>query len=261
MKPERKVGFLDSTSGGFRDLPDTGWYVDGAESKPSGVPDINSGIGIFRYFDQDDSTNLEFNLWADWSWEQNKLYGADVLYYRLEPIAKDKLYGEDPLERFRPPKRCRTSFEDINQPDRFWSAFGMMSDDVFICIIPKLEFLNKIGSESPKAGDIIRTTWNNINYEVIYIHEHPEFGYASSTFRFTMKRFEFTYQEGTEQEYRPDDPFVTFVPDNDPNISLVSDSTAGEYYGADGGFIEEESNDIVDYDQHEQLDDDIYGEY
>lgn len=264
IRPERISGFRDTTQGGFRDIDLAGFYVDGAESTPSGVPDINAGIGIFRHFDLDDSTNLEFNLWTDWVNEQNKLFGADILYYRVESTQstnKDQLYGEDPLEQFQPPKRCRATFEDINEPDRFWSAFGMMSDDVFVMTIPKLEFLNKIGSVPPKVGDVIKTMWNDINYEVIYIHQHPEFRYSSSVFRFTLKRFEFSYQEGTDNVQRPDSPFVTHTPDVDPNSILVSDTTSSEFWGADNQYIEEESDDIVDYDEHEILDDDIYGQF
>lgn len=215
--------------------------------------DLEQGLGELRYFDLD-ATNLELGIWSDWLWESNQAFGGDILYYRLSHVGTnmDQLYGEDQLERFGKPKRARALFEDINEPNRFWSAFGMMSDDVFTMTIPKKEYHLKIDSTGhPRVGDVVKTTWNRVNYEVIYVHDHPMFTYTSHLWSFTLKRFEFSYQEGADTDH----------PHADDDLGLFTDSTQSEWGGADNEFIDEESNEIADYDQESDLDDDLYGEF
>jgi len=244
------VGFKDGDVGWVKDVEDDRGRRD---AKWRG-DDPNAGLGLFRYFDMDDGTNQEISLWAEWLTESHQAYGGDVLYYRLSHIDTnmDQLYGEAQLERYGKPRRCRVLFENIEEPNRFWSAFGMMADEEFNMTLTKDEYATKIDSTgTPRVGDVVRTTWNNVNYEVTYVHDHPVMAYVSSLWTFTLKRFEFSYQE----DVTPDHPHA------DPNLRLFTDSTQSEFDGADNEFIEEESNEIVDYDVEEDLDDDLFGSY
>jgi len=221
--------------------------------------DPNAGLGLFRWFDLNDSTNQELALWSDWCTEINQIFGGDILYYRVSHIDTnmDQLYGEDVLARYGKPKRCRALFEDIKEPNRFWSAFGMMSDDVFSMTMPKKTYSDKIDmTGTPHVGDIIRTTWNHINYEVVYVHDHPQMAYVSHMWSFTLKRFEYTYQEGVKSIGDVEDPY------HGAKESLITDSTSSEFGGADNIYIEERSDDVINYDDYpDDLNSDIFGEY
>lgn len=259
-----KKSFKDNIPGtGFKDT-DVGWTKDAPDDKGRRDErlrgeDPNAGLGIFSWFDLNDTTNQEILLWSEWLTESNKAFGGDILYYRLSHIGtnQDQLYGEDQLERFGRPRRCKALFEDIHEPNRFWSSFGMMSDDVFTMTIPKEEYSNKIDSTGvPRVGDVIKTTWNNINYEVIYIHDHPVMAYTSSLWSFTLKRFEFTYQEGAKSKTDVEGVY------QGSKDQIIIDTTMAELGGADNLYIEEESDKIVNYSDYPNiLDSDIYGEY
>lgn len=221
-------------------------------------PGGSEGMGIFRYWDTSDDTNLEINLWADWEDENHKLFGADILYYPLSHTGTnvDELYGEDQLEKFGTPKRIRALFNEneIAEPNRFFGAWGAMSDDVFTMTITKDQYSTKVDSTTnPAPGDIILTAWNNVHYEVTYVREDPGFTYVSNLWALILKRFEFAWQDGVSERVTSID-----AADASAQALVVADvTTAGDEF-----WIEEASNtEVVDYDDDEALDDDIFGKF
>lgn len=223
-------------------------------------PGGSEGMGIFRYWDPSDNTNQEISIWAEWEDENHKLFGADILYYPLSHTGTnvDELYGEDQLEKFGTPKRIRALFNEneIAEPNRFFGAWGAMSDDVFTMTITKDQYSTKVDSTTnPAPGDIILTAWNNVHYEVTYVREDPGFTYVSNLWALILKRFEFAWQDGAQEKASG---LSIDAAGEDAQSMIISDATtAGDEF-----WIEEASNtEVVDYDDDEALADDIFGKY
>lgn len=112
----------------------------------------------------------EYALFDSIASEFNDVAGFPIEYYVLdvENGNVDLLYGEDPTMNWVGPFRTKIVYEPTNESEVL-NAFGFSSDDVITAMmITKSVFSRDISYDyPPKVGDVIKTLWNNKQYEIV----------------------------------------------------------------------------------------------
>jgi hypothetical protein len=216
--------------------------------------------------------NPEHALYDSVIIEYNDITGFPVEYRKL--IANhDELFGEDPNSALTAPISTRMTFEPVDETS-ILDMFGITGDDTMSVVnIPISTFTRDcsgsyadIGYDLvvPMPGDVIKTLFNDRNYEVVniskegVIHQAKKFVYT-----LILKPFRYSAQSEEYTEVfsgMPDDPFDTILP-----VESVTDSPSGESVPlvntlsseySDNEWIEEESDGV---DTYTDVDKSIFG--
>lgn len=184
-----------------------------------------------------------------------------VIEYRLLLTKDNYLWGEDPNANLSYPSYTKVIYtpgSDSNLLD----LFGLSSDETIqYMFIPKATFSRDLsmlyndvlGSDiavRPRVGDVVKTHWNNRNYEVTNVSEDESDIFGAKTFVYAviLRPFRFSEQSPGHREVHtglPDDPFASIVPG--PSGDIIQHDYFVESYG-DNKNIDDESDSIYDYD-------------
>ena len=199
----------------------------------------------------DIASNVEHDLFEDYVVEFNDIAGIKIQYYiRDESIVMDDLYGESTNTRYLAPLNTKIMYEPTEEPT-MTTGFGIHSEEqIQYALIPKFTFTRDVsGGYHPKPGDVLKTLWSNRAYEIADVNEEEHiFHLKKDVWGFILKPFRFSDQSQSigDSIIGPDDitPF-----NRDPSSELNPDTTSQPLtaYG-DNDFIEEESDEIHDYD-------------
>jgi len=207
--------------------------------------------------------------------EYNDITGFPVEYRKL--LANhDNLYGEDPNSNLSIPIQTKMTFEPGDEIS-ILDMFGITGDDTMSVVnIPMTTFTRDAsgvymdieGIDTlvvPMPGDVVKTLFNNRNYEVVNISREGNIHQAKK-FVYTMILKPYRYSAQSPQHTEvfsglPDDPFDTIL-----EVQSVTDSPSGDVplvntlstdY-SDNEWIENESDAIDDY-KSSNLDTKMFG--
>lgn len=199
----------------------------------------------------DISSNVEQDLFKRYISEFTDIAGIKIEYYiRDESIVMDDLYGESTNTRYLPALETKVIYEPTEEAT-MTTGFGIHSEEqIQYAQMPKFTFTRDVSAGyHPKPGDVIKTIWNDRAYEIADVNEEENiFHLNKPIWGFILKPFRFSDQSQSigDTKVGPDDitPF-----DRDPSSELDPDTTTQPLtaYG-DNEYIEEESNEILDYD-------------
>lgn len=219
--------------------------------------------------------NVEHDLFESVIVEFTDISGIEILYYiRDQQVKKDYFYGESDRTRYLEPKQTRLIYEPTEEPS-LTTGFGIYSEEVIsFASIPKLTLTRDVSAGyHPKPGDAIITLWNDRAYEIADVAEEEKiFQLKKMIWGFVLRPYRFSEEsESAERIARfnrdPSPPLdtdrdkVDGVDDDDPTIpvretgTLTTPLTA---YG-DNKELEDESDEIFDYDSDVDIDSAIYG--
>lgn len=219
----------------------------------------------------------EHDLFRSVIQEFNDIAGFPIMYFELDADKSDfdQLYGENTNLKYKEAKLTRMVYDPAEE-SRVLSTFGLTSDDTLQYImIPKETFKRDVSDNEPKPGDVLKTLWNNRNYEIVNItSEQKIFKAKKHVWEIICKPFRFAEESISTQEIY-DDTFNAPVWDDklwaddstldsiEPSGSLKSISpsaigtpTLNKDNFNDNVFIEKESEEIHDY---KDKDTKIYG--
>ena len=124
----------------------------------------------------------ERRLFDLWTTEAYNKHGVSMVYYPISfDLNYDKLYGED-LDRKVIRKFDLMCFYTLPREEKLWSRFGIENMDNFSMFCSKKHFqiastydytqtTISYGSYIPKIGDIIKSKFNDMMYEIIDVKE------------------------------------------------------------------------------------------
>jgi len=203
----------------------------------------------------DISSNTEQDLFKGYITEFTDIAGIKIEYYiRDETIAMDDLYGESTNTSYLPARESKIVYDPTEEPT-MTTGFGIHSEEqIQFALMPKFTFTRDVSAGyHPKPGDVIKTLWNSRTYEIADVNEEERiFQLNKPIWAFILKPFRFSDQsQSTASRTGPDD--ITEF-NRDPSPALDPDTTSQPLtaYG-DNEYIEEESDEIYDYD------DSVYG--
>lgn len=191
-------------------------------------------------FDQPEEEYLLFDSIAS---EFNDVSGFPIEYYVLDAVNGniDLLYGEDPNMNWVGPFRTKVVYEPSNETEVL-NSFGFSSDDVITAMMmTKSVFSRDISYDfSPKVGDVIKTLWNNKQYEIVDVGaESKIFQGKKLVWDFICRPFRHSAQSSSA------DDILFNTPNNSdfPDINFEYTTKPLSAFG-DNEYIEEESNKI-----------------
>lgn len=206
-----------------------------------------------------DPNNPEHRMFESHLCEIVDISGFPIEYRCLLP-KNDWLWGEDPNSRLSYPSYTKAIYAPETETNLL-DMFGLTSDDTLQYIsIPKATFARDMGMVftdtigpsafiQPRVGDIIKTIWNDRNYEIVNVSEEENIFMAKKfVYDMIVKPFRFSEQSDEHREVTtglPDDPFATIVPG--PSGDVMQNNYATEMFG-DNENIDQESSEIYDYD-------------
>lgn len=206
-----------------------------------------------------DPNNCEHRLFESSLCEIVDIAGYPIEYRCLLP-KNEWLWGEDPNSRLSYPSYTKV----IYAPDtssNLLDMFGLVSDETIqYMFIPMATFKRDMGmlyndtfgsdiAVQPRVGDIIKTLWNNLNYEVVSLSTDDDVFMAKKfTFSLILRPFRFSEQSSSHRTVHtgiPDDPFATIVPG--PSGQDVMQYNGVEELFGDNDNVQAESKKIYDY--------------
>lgn len=161
---------------------------------------ITVGSPLWQLYDITDN-NPEFCLYESVASEFVDIAGFPIMYYRAISNM-DRLYGEDANQDFAEPVQTKIAYEPSEEPNII-DMFGIRSDDVLqYALMTKQIFSRDVGEEfTPMPGDVIKTLWNNRNYEVVDIgSEQNIFQARKLIWEFILRPFRFSEQSQKADE-------------------------------------------------------------
>jgi len=214
-------------------------------------------IGSNEWELYDISSNVEQDLFKGYITEFTDIAGIRIEYYiRDESIEMDDLYGESTNTSYMTPKETKIVY-DVTEEPTMTTGFGINSEEqIQYALMPKFTFTRDVsGGYSPKPGDVIKTIWNNRVYEIADVDEEAHiFHLNKQIWSFILKPFRFSDQsQSIGNNVGPDD-ITQFNRDPSPELNPDTTTQPLTAYG-DNKFIEEESDEIIDYDNS------IYGNF
>jgi hypothetical protein len=203
--------------------------------------------------------NCEHNLFESQICEVNDISGFPIEYRLLLP-KDDYLWGEDPNANLSYPSYTKVIYAPETETNLL-DMFGLTADDTLqYMFIPKAVFRRDLGmvftdviSPSaaiiPRMGDVVKTIWNDRNYEVVNVSEEDDI-FLAKKFVYSLILRPFRYSEQSVQHRivhsgLPTDPFASIV--QGPSGDIIQNNYATELFG-DNDNIDAESNNIYDYD-------------
>ena len=188
--------------------------------------------------------NPEHELFENYIVEFTDIAGIKAQYYiRDESIEMDTLYGESVNTAYLDSYDTKIIYEPTDEAT-MTNAFGIVSEEmVQFAFIPKFTFSRDVSAGyNPKPGDVIQTTWNNRNYELVDAGEEAHiFLLGKMVWELILKPYRYSEQSDSAKT-------ILKTPD-----STLSDPITA--YG-DNEWIEEASSAIDDY---TDVDEEIYG--
>lgn len=169
----------------------------------SNCPSCFTGTPLWQLYDITDN-NPEFCLYESVVSEFTDIAGFPVLYYRAKSNL-DRLYGEDANQDYYQPIKTKLIYEPSEEPNII-DGLGIRSDETLeYASIPKALFLRDIGlgntSIQPMAGDVIKTMWNNRNYEIVDLGAEQNIFMAKKLiWEFILRPFRFSEQSAKSEE-------------------------------------------------------------
>ena len=205
--------------------------------------------------------NVEHDYFQSIIVEFTDISGIVANYYiRDESRTKDYLYGENPATRFFGPYETKLIYEPTDEPT-LTTGFGVNSEDVISWTsLPKWTFTRDVSAGyHPKPGDTLITTWNNRAYEIADVHEEEKiFQLKKMIWGFVLRPYRFS----DESESARNIARFTREPTNTNNVNNHTDlDTTTEPLSAfgDNENLEDESDEIFDYESDSDYDTSIYG--
>jgi len=181
------------------------------------------------------------------------------------PIEYRLLWGEDPNSKLSYPSYTKVIYAPETETNLL-DMFGLTADDTLQYIsIPKAIFNRDLGMLytdtigpsafiQPRVGDIIKTIWNNRNYEVVNISEEENIFMAKKfVWDMIVRPFRFSEQSDEHREVHtglPDDPFESIVPGLDGDV--IQNNYATEMFG-DNEDIDRESDTIYEHEEDDKI--------
>jgi hypothetical protein len=199
--------------------------------------------------------NVEHDYFESLITEFTDISGIECRYYiRDEGMRKDYFYGESDRTRYLNPKVTRLMYEPTEEPT-LTTGYGINSEEVIsFASMPKFTLTRDVSAGyHPKPGDAIITTWNNRAYEIADVSEEEKiFQLRKFVWSFVLRPYRFSEESESAREIsrftrEPTDPDLTDTM-TDP-LSAFGDNQD----------IEDESDEIFDYDENLSIDSKIYG--
>ena len=203
--------------------------------------------------------NCEHKLYECMIAEATDIQGFSIEYRMLRP-KDDWLWGEDPNSRLSYPSYTKVLYAP-GASSNLLDLFGLVSDEAIqYMFIPMAIFKrdmamlwnDMLGPDAfvkPRVGDIVKTLWNNFNYEVVSIAEEDNVFMAKKfVYSLILRPFRFSEQSDEHREVHDgmlDDPFSSIVPG--PSGDIIQFNEFTEEYG-DNTNIDHNSNRIYNYD-------------
>ena len=204
--------------------------------------------------------NCEHRLFESSLCEIVDIAGYPIEYRCLLP-KNEWLWGEDPNSRLSYPTYTKV----IYAPDtssNLLDLFGLVSDETIqYMFIPMATFKRDMAMlysdtfgpdifVKPRVGDVIKTLWNNFNYEVVSISEEDDVFMAKKfTYSLILRPFRFSEQSSEHRVVHtslPDDPFSNIVPG--PSGQDIMQFEGMETLYGDNAKAQTESDGIYNYD-------------
>lgn len=230
---------------------------------------------LWNLYDISDN-NPEFQLFTSVIVEKNDIAGFPIQYYIKKYLPEDPLYGENTLESFEDPRYTKVTYEP-GMETPILNAFGIMSDDeISLVEIPKYTFTRDISADKPLVGDVVKTLWNNRNYEITDVEEEQRIFHAKKmVWNIILRPFRFGDSSNKSQEIEFgeifDDMSLNDIIDGtlSPSANITTtESISGNHipiqnpqvslHWGNNDFIETQSNDIFDYKGKIDPDDVLY---
>jgi hypothetical protein len=215
-----------------------------------------------------DLNNPEHNLFESTLCEVTDISGFPIEYRLLLP-KEDWLWGEDPNSKLSYPSFTKAIYTPETETNLL-DMFGLTADDTLQYIsVPKAIFnrdLTMLHTDTmgpsafirPHVGDVIKTIWNNKNYEIVNISEEDNIFLAKKfVWDLIVRPFRFSEQSSEHREVHtglPDDPFETIVPG--PDGDVIQNNYATEMFG-DNEDIDRESDEIYNHEDDDEIQGDI----
>jgi hypothetical protein len=201
----------------------------------------------------------EHDLFESLLVESCDIYGIEVDYYPLDVNNFDPIYGENQTKQFLGPWQTKVIYKPADEANEF-NIFGMIGDEIIDAMqIPQFTFWRDVpGSPyGPNPGDVIHVKWNrsqtgvsglnDITYEVTAVNDTQNtFLALKFSYEIKVKPYRFGEEENSVR-----------TASLDP-ITQLGDSLPLSAWG-DGDLIQEESEQIDDYDGIESEIEKIYG--
>ena len=121
------------------------------------------------------NNNREHELFQQYIVEFNDIAGIEIDYYirNEDAIESDRLYGEPLYQNilYNPARRTKMIY-DITEESSLVNTFGATSEDMIqYGQVPKYTFSRDVSAGyTPKAGDVLKTIWNDRAYEIVDVH-------------------------------------------------------------------------------------------
>lgn len=199
--------------------------------------------------------NVEHDLFESLIVEFTDISGIECWYYiRDEQVRKDYFYGESDRTRYLPKKKTRLIYEPTEEPT-LTTGYGINSEEVIsFASMPKFTLTRDVSAGyHPKPGDAIITLWNDRAYEIADVSEEEKiFQLKKMIWGFVLRPYRFSEESESAREISR----FTREP-TDPNLTDTMITPLSAF--GDNEEIEDESDEIFDYDQHTDIDSKIYG--
>lgn len=198
--------------------------------------------------------NVENDLFESIIVEFTDISGISCDFYIRDRAREDDyLYGEGAASRYFGPYRTKLIYEPTTEPT-VTNGSGIVSEEVIsFAQIPKFTISRDVSAGYiPKPGDAIVTIWNDRSYEIADTGEEDKiFQLNKNIFELILRPYRFSDESQSARN------IVRFT--TDPTKKRILDTTSEPLSAfGDGKDIEEESDDIFDYEDND-IDTTIYG--
>lgn len=202
-----------------------------------------------------------------------------VVHYYVSKANLDPLWGEDPNNDYVAPVATKLIYEPTEETT-ILNAFGITSDETLqFAMIPRDTFTRDVSAAylsvapsgtdietvniQPVAGDVIKTIWNDREYEVVDVgKEERIFQAKKMVWEMILRPYRFSEQSEMAEEIHlgmstpdnttHDQTSWTETPSAD---SKPPQKTYGETTFGDNTWVETESNTIDEYSDLDDVDD------
>lgn len=223
---------------------------------PCYCPDALKGTPLWQLYDIS-ATNPEFCLFESIISEFTGIAGFPAEYYISVPN-QDRLYGEDPNNGLWGPFPLNLVYEPTEETSII-EAFGVTSDETLqFALVPRQTFSIALSAAylanpsisaepyMPKPGDVIKTLWNDRNYEIVDMGAENQIFMARKLIWEMILR-PFRFGEQTDEHYEIHTNLDASLRTPSPTASDGKPIDGyNERYG-DNTWIEEQSDLIDDY--------------
>jgi len=222
-------------------------------------PCVIPGTPLWNLFSQEQ--NCEAELFQSLLDEFTMIAGFPIKYY-ISLSNMDQLYGEDATNDYAPPIDTKLVYEPTEEAS-ILDSFGFRGDDVIqYAMIPKITLHQHLGSTfytyhpsgnivQPFVGDVITTTWNHRNYEIVDIgSEERIFQGQKHIWELILRPYRFASEGKKAREIHHTDNTdeIEIIEDEMEEGPGVEERDYPSIKYGDNTWIEDESDDIDDYD-------------